>query len=147
MTNSQKTNGEQMANKRPNGTFAPGHKLGNRFAKGESGNSAGRPKLTRLSESLRQQLSEISPDADEQTIAEEIAQTLIKLAIGGDVQAIKEIFDRCEGRPKQSVDLDIQTTNWREEARRYGISESEVAHEARLLLAEFDVADSGETSI
>ncbi len=143
MTNSQKTNGEQTAA----GKFAPGNKIGNRFPKGETGNPNGRPKLTKLTEALREQLAEINPDADEQTIAEEIAQTLIKLAIGGDIAAIKEIFDRCEGRPKQSVDLDIQTTNWREEARRYGISESEVAHEARLLLAEFDVADSGETSI
>ncbi len=105
MANSQKTNGEQMVNKRPNGTFAPGHKLGNRFEKGTSGNEKGRPKLTRLSESLREQLSEISPDADEQTIAEQIAKTLIKLALSGDIAAIRECFDRAEG--KAPINLDV----------------------------------------
>ena len=138
-----KTDGKQTAR----GRFSPGNTVGKQFAPGTSGNPNGRPKITKLSESLRQQIAETNPDAPEETVAEQIAQTLIRLAIGGDVQAIKEVFDRCEGRPKQAVDLDIQTTNWRDEARRYGISESEVAHEARLLLAEFDVADSDEASI
>ncbi len=48
-----KTNGKQMENKRSDGTFAPGHKLGNRFPKGTSGNSAGRPKTTKLTDALR----------------------------------------------------------------------------------------------
>ncbi len=77
----QKTNGKQTAK----GKFAPGNKIGNRFKKGESGNKSGRPKLTRLTDSLRQQLSEAAPDAPEQTIAEQIAKILIKLALSGDV--------------------------------------------------------------
>jgi hypothetical protein len=101
----KKTNGEQMANKRPNGTFAPGHKLGNRFEKGTSGNEKGRPKLTKLTESLRQQLSETSPGADEQTIAEQIAETLIRLAISGDIAAIRECFDRAEGKSPLTLDV------------------------------------------
>jgi hypothetical protein len=138
MENSQKTNGKQMANKQKDGTFAPGHTLGNRFSKGVSGNRNGRPKLTKLTDSLRQQIAETNPDAPEETIAETIAKTLITLALSGDVQAIREVFDRCEGRPKQAIDLDIQAANWREEAQKYGITESEVVGEARLLLAEFD---------
>jgi hypothetical protein len=134
MTDTQKTNGEQTVD----GKFAPKNKIGNRFPKGESGNPSGRPKLTRLTDALRQQISETNPDADDQTVAEQIAQTLIKLAISGDVQAIKEIGNRTEGLPKQAIDLDFQATSWREEAKRYGITESEVAAEARLLLAEFD---------
>jgi len=126
--------------------FPRGNRIGKQFPKGVSGNKNGRPRLTKLTESLRQQIAETNPDALEETIAETIAQTLIKLAIGGDVQAIKECFDRCEGRPKQAVDLDIQTTDWRDEARRYGINESEIAHQARLLLAEFDDAGSDEAS-
>jgi hypothetical protein len=54
------------------------------------------------------------------------------------VQAIKEIGNRTEGLPKQAIDLDIQAANWRDEAQKYGITESEVVGEARLLLAEFD---------
>ncbi len=105
MANNAKTNGEQMANKRPNGTFAPGHKLGNRFAKGTSGNEKGRPKLTRLSEALRQQLAEISPDADEQSIAEQIARALIREAKSGNIAAIKEVFDRAEGKAPLTFDV------------------------------------------
>jgi hypothetical protein len=146
MATSQKTNGKQMAGKREDGTFAPGHKLGNRFSKGVSGNPSGRPKLTRLTDALRQQIAETNTDADDQTVAEQIAKTLIRLAISGDVQAIKEIANRTEGLPKQTIDLDVQATNWRDEAKQNGISEAEVAAEARLLLAEFDIDSSGEAS-
>jgi hypothetical protein len=126
------------------GKFTHGNKVGKQFAPGTSGNPLGRPKITKLSESLRQQIAETNPDADEQTVAEQIAKTLIKMALSGDIAAIKECFDRLEGRPRQAVDLDIQATDWRDEARRYGINESEVAHQARLLLAEFDAAGSDE---
>jgi hypothetical protein len=101
MANSQKTNGEQTAC----GKFAPGNKIGNRFSKGESGNSAGRPRLTKLSDSLRQKIAETNPDAPEETIAEQIAQTLITMALSGDLQAIKEVFDRCEGRAPVTLDV------------------------------------------
>ncbi len=146
MATSEKTNGKQMDGKREDGTFAPGHKLGNRFSKGVSGNPSGRPKVTRLTDALRQQISETNPDADDQTIAETIAKTLIQLSLSGDVQAIKEVFDRCEGKPKQSIDLDVQATSWQEEARRHGITEAEVAREARLLLEQYDIDSSGEAT-
>ncbi len=134
MENSQKTNAKQTQRNK----FPSGNKIGNRFKKGETGNKNGRPKLTKLTDALRQQIAETNPDADDQTVAEQIAQTLIRLAISGDVQAIKEIGNRTEGLPKQAIDLDIQAANWRDEAQKYGITESEVVGEARLLLAEFD---------
>jgi hypothetical protein len=140
MTDSQKTNGKQTAT----GKFAHGNKIGNRFQKGETGNPSGRPRLTKLTESLRQQLAEISPDADEQTIAEQIAKTLIKLALSGDVQAIKEVGNRTEGLPKQAIDLDLQVSDWRSEAQKYGVSEQDVIDEAKLLISEFDIDSSGE---
>lgn len=37
-----------------------------------------------------------------------IANQLVDLAMTGDVPAIKEIFDRIDGKPHQSVDLDGQ---------------------------------------
>jgi hypothetical protein len=142
MANSQKTNGEQTAD----GKFAPGNKIGNRFPKGESGNTAGRPRLTKITDALREQVSEELPDAPERTIAEAIARKLIKLALGGDIAAVREVLDRTEGKARQAIDLDIQATNWREEAQRYGITPAEVAAEARLLLAEFDAGGGGEAS-
>ncbi len=129
MTNSQNTDGKQS-----DGRFAPGNSIGKKFPPGISGNPNGRPKLTKLTEALREQLAEISPDADEQTIAEEIAKTLIKLALSGDVSAIKEIGNRTEGLPRQSIDLDMQVSDWRTEAQKYGVTEQDVINEAKLLI-------------
>jgi hypothetical protein len=129
MENLKKTDGKQA-----DGKFAPGNSIGEKFPPGTSGNPNGRPKLTKLTDALRQQLAEISPDADEQTIAEQIAKTLIKLALSGDVQAIKEIGNRTEGLPKQSIDLDLQINDWRTLARNYSLSEQDVIDEAKLLI-------------
>lgn len=135
-----KTNGQQTAD----GKFAPGNKIGNRFSKGESGNIAGRPRLTKLTDALRQQIAEANPDAPEETIAEQIAQTLIKLAIAGDVQAIKEVFDRCEGKAKQAIDLDLQVNDWRSLAQSNGLTERDVIREAKLLIEQSATDSSGE---
>ncbi len=140
MENSQKTDGKQTVT----GKFPPGNKIGKQFPKGTTGNPSGRPKLTRLTDSLRQQISELNPNAPEETIAEAIAETLITMALSGDVQAIKEVFDRCEGKPKQAIDLDIQATSWREEAQKYGVTEQDVINEAKLLIAESAIDSGGE---
>ncbi len=135
-----KTNGKQTAT----GKFAPGNKIGNRFKKGETGNKNGRPKLTRLTDALREQLAEAAPNAPEKTIAEVIARALIREAVSGNVQAIREIGDRTEGKPKQSLDLDLQINDWRTLAKNYSLNEQDVIHEAKLLLAESAIDSSGE---
>jgi hypothetical protein len=140
MANSQKTNGKQTVN----GKFSPGNKIGNRFKKGESGNTSGRPRLTRLTDALREQLAEINPDAPEETIAEQIARALISEAKIGNVQAIREIGDRTEGKPKQAIDLDLEIKDWRTLAKNYSLSEQDVIDEARILLAESFDDSSGE---
>jgi hypothetical protein len=139
-----KTNGLQTAKRRTDGTFAPGHSFGNRFQKGESGNEKGRPKLTRLTEALREQLTELNPDATDETQAEAIARVLIREAKSGDVQAIREIADRTEGKPKQAIDLDMQINDWRTLAQNYGVSETDVIREARLLIEQSDINSSDE---
>ncbi len=140
MENSQKTNGQQTAD----GKFAPKNKIGNRFPKGVSGNPSGRQKLTRLTDALREQVSEELPNAPERTIAEAIARKLIKLALDGDIAAIREVFDRTEGKPKQAIDLDLQVSDWRTEAQKYGVTEEDVINEAKLLIAESLDDSSGE---
>jgi hypothetical protein len=112
------------------------------FKKGvdERRNSAGRPRLTKLTDALRQQISETNPNADDQTIAETIANTLIQLALSGDVQAIKEVFDRCEGKPKQSLDLDVSVQDWRSIASDSGLSEEEFINESKLYVAELEAS-------
>ncbi len=139
MANSQKTDVKQTAT----GKFAHGNAVGKQFAPGASGNPNGRPKLTRLTEALREQLAEAMPNAPGRTIAEAIARALIREGIGGNVQAIREIADRTEGKPKQSIDLDLQISDWKSEALRYGVSEQDVINEAKLLI-ESAIDSSGE---
>ena len=125
---------KQTDNKRRNGQFAPGNKLGNRFQPGESGNPNGRPKRTKLTEALTAQLAEMAPAAPEKTIAETIAKALIDEALKGNVQAIREIGDRTEGKPRQSLEIDARLFDWRELARANGLSEQDVLHEAQRLI-------------
>ncbi len=106
-------------------------------------NILGRPKKTLLSEAIREQIALSMPGASEQTFAEAIAKTLIDLAVAGDVAAIREIADRTEGKPKQSVDLDVRAMDWRTLAQSNGVSEIDVIREAKLLI-ESAVDSSGE---
>ena len=133
---------KKTANKRADGRFAPGNKLGNRFKPGASGNPKGRPKLTLLSEAIRAQLAVVAPDTDERTYAEIIAEKLCAEAVAGNVNAAREIADRTEGKPKQAIDVDLAIFDWRELARAHGLNEQDVIREARTLIAE-SVADSG----
>ncbi len=135
-----KTDGKQAAK----GKFSPGNNIGKKFPKGVSGNPSGRPKLTKLTEALREQLAEEMPNAPERTVAEAIARALIKEAVSGNVQAIREIGDRTEGKPMQKVDLDVQVKDWRTEAQKYGVTEQDVIREAKLLIAESIDDSSGE---
>ncbi len=124
--------------------FPPGNKIGKQFPKGTSGNPSGRPKLTKLTDALREQLAEINPDAPEETIAEQIARALISEAKIGNVQAIREIADRTEGKPKQAIDLDLQINDRRTLAKNYSLNEQDVIREAKLLIAESLDDSSGE---
>jgi hypothetical protein len=96
-----KTDGKQTVK----GKFPPGNKVGKQFPKGQSGNPQGRPKLTKLTEALREQLAEINPDAPEETIAEQIARALISEAKLGNIAAIREVFDRSEGKAPLTLDV------------------------------------------
>ncbi len=115
----------------------------NTFKPGQSGNPAGRPKSITLSDALRLEMAKVFPgDTQERTFAEVIAQRLVRSAATGNILAAKEIADRTEGRPKQQVDVDLSVNDWREMARRHGLSEQDVINEARRLIAE-SAADSG----
>ncbi len=116
------------------------------FPKGVSGNPAGRPKSITLSEALRIELAKALPnDTHERTFAEVIAQSLVRAAATGNILAAKEIADRTEGRPRQSVDVDMNVTDWRELARQNGLSEIDVISEAQRLIAESGL-DSGDAT-
>ena len=120
---------DEGAGRDPQGRFTKGYP--HSFKPGECGNPNGRPKRTKLSDALIEKLAAMMPDAPEETIAEGVARVLIEKALSGDVQAIREIGDRTEGKPPRKIELDARLTDWRELARANGISEQQVLDEAR----------------
>jgi hypothetical protein len=98
-SNCRKNNGEQEESP----LTATKHEIirneNGQFSKGSSGNPGGRPKKT-LTILLKHKLDEnlIAGDV-KTTIGEYIVDQAIKLACCGDMQAIKWIFERVDGRP------------------------------------------------
>jgi hypothetical protein len=66
---------------------------------GQSGNPNGRPKKENcLTDILKSKVD-----------AEDLAERLINAANNGDMIAMKYIYDRIDGRPKESVDIDSRS--------------------------------------
>jgi hypothetical protein len=79
-----------------------------RWKKGESGNLKGRPpKLPELDKLLAQVLGE---EKDGITAAEVILKAIRAKAAKGDVRASELLLDRAYGKPKQTLDTTLTTT-------------------------------------
>jgi hypothetical protein len=74
------------------------------FKRGDSGNPHGRPRTAILRQALVEKLAQAAPGKQRRTVAEQLAETLIAKGLEGDVRAICEIRDTCEGRPVQRVE-------------------------------------------
>jgi hypothetical protein len=93
----------------PDGKFAEGNKMGRRFRPGQSGNTKGRPKSITLSEAYRRELARIDPnDPEGRTYAEILAERMRERASSGDVAALREMADRTEGKPRQTLSLSLE---------------------------------------
>jgi len=85
-----------------------------RFAPGRSGNPSGRPCTRVLTEELRKSLASAIPAElaselglpSDSTFAEAIAARLIRLAAAGQIPAIREVYERTEGKPPKEVVFD-----------------------------------------
>ncbi len=126
----------QTRNKRQMAKFEKGNDSGKRFQKNVSGNPAGRPKSAMLSDALRLKLREAMPDASEKTVADGIADALIKQALNGEVSAIKEVFDRTEGKVSQRIDASLEILDWQNGILEFGITADELLQEAINLLSD-----------
>ncbi|MGI8642291.1 MAG: DUF5681 domain-containing protein [Pyrinomonadaceae bacterium] len=115
------------------------------FQKGQSGNPNGRPKSAMLSDALRRKMLDAMPDASEKTVADGIADALIKQALNGEVSAIKEVFDRTEGKVSQRIDADVNVFSWKAAIVDYGITPEEILTEAKRLLADEFENDNDES--
>jgi hypothetical protein len=69
--------------------------------KGRSGTNKGKDRI--WSEALRMAVLEDGPDGRKKLRV--IAESCVAAAMGGDIQAIKEIGDRLDGKPAQSVEM------------------------------------------
>lgn len=75
------------------------------WTKGQSGNPNGRPRKNKaMSDELRRLVQGKAPGKKE-TNLQIITAKLMALAEAGQLDAIKYIFDRLEGRPAQAVQL------------------------------------------
>jgi hypothetical protein len=72
------------------------------FQKGQSGNPAGRPPERPWKLAIHAALQMKSIDGMRRKL-DDIAETLVALAVGGDMAAIKEIGDRMDGKPAQAI--------------------------------------------
>ena len=74
------------------------------WKKGQSGNPKGRPKRDWTWSSVLQTAMEDSAK-DGISIKIHVAQALVKEALTGNIQAIKELMNRMDGMPQQPTDI------------------------------------------
>lgn len=78
-----------------------------KFKKGQSGNPGGRPKSPWTFKGLYEEaMEELLSTVDGKTIEAKraVAKRIVKMAVEGDINAMREIANRVEGLPKQSVE-------------------------------------------
>lgn len=73
-----------------------------KYQKGQSGNPGGRPKDKPWAEALR-----VSLYRDDRRALTDLAEVVKLAALGGDMQAIKEIGDRLDGKPVQESEVTV----------------------------------------
>ena len=83
--------------------------VGKRFVKGQSGNPKGRPpKHECLTSLLKEELENVSPaDKEGRTWKELIVLATLKLAMKGNAAALREVWDRVDGKVRQDIGVDV----------------------------------------
>jgi ribosomal protein L17 len=98
---------------------------------GRSGNPTGKSKTKILTDQLKALL------VQDPKRVRNIADKVIELAEGGDLEATKLIFERLEGRVSQTIDVNTTVTNLTPEERRQRVIELQ----SRLINPEADDAE------
>ena len=74
------------------------------FEPGQSGNPGGRPKGAKIwQDALRRAIKR--RETDDPLALERLADKLINMAADGDIQALRELADRLDGKPKQQTEI------------------------------------------
>ena len=95
---------EQTENRRANGQFTKGNKIGNRFKPGESGNPNGR---NGAMSDLFKDLAEATDDQGK-TRKEKILDKILRMAENGSLKAAEMYMNRVEGKPREYVEQRIR---------------------------------------
>ena len=111
----------------------PNPSITTRFKPGQSGNPGGKAKGVSLLGEITRQLAIVPPHSNK-TNAEHVISALIRKARGGNVPAITCLLDRLHGKPSQSINLDMDTSDWRTLAENLNLTETDVREQARLLI-------------
>jgi len=96
---------EQTANKRANGQFAKGNKIGNRFKPSETGNPNGR---NGAMSDLFKELAEVK-DVKGKTRKEKILDKILKMAENGSLKAAEIYMNRVEGKPTEFRETTVKS--------------------------------------
>lgn len=74
---------------------------------GQTGNPKGRPKNRTLTEIVREYMEKegMTPDGRELILSEAMAETILKMALGGNTEVIKELWARLEGKSKETLEI------------------------------------------
>ncbi len=110
---------KQITDKQRNNSEGADKRLSNLkpFKPGQSGNPRGRPKSITLSEAYRKMLAAVDEtDPERRTRAEVLAEQMYAKAKTGDVSALREIADRVEGKPRQTLALTLEKREQLEQA-------------------------------
>ena len=91
-------------NHKPNGDFAKGNKIGNRWKKGQSGNPNGR--RTAYTDLIKEFSFTKGGDKERRDI---IVNKLFQLAERGDLNSIKFIVERLEGKSRETREVTHKT--------------------------------------
>jgi hypothetical protein len=150
MDEPQKKPLEAVYNRKPDGRFGPGNTANPNGAP---------PKAERFSEAAKRMLEAREVNIEytfpkngklvtsrlhlesTTTINDSLVAALIKEGMDGNVQAISELVDRVEGKPRQAVDLGGQKDN-----PLYVISDSDLDGELAALRSSQTVEDQGVAS-
>jgi hypothetical protein len=96
---------EQTVNRRANGQFAKGNKIGNRFKPGESGNPNGR---NGAMSDLFKDLAEVKDDQGK-TRKEKILDKILRMAENGSLKAAEMYMNRVEGKPTEFRETTVKS--------------------------------------
>lgn len=98
-----------MAEDKPLDKLRPLPPVANRWKKGTSGNPRGRPrKQDCLTHLLRDEIGRICPaDREKRTWKELIVRATLQLAMKGNATALKEVWERLDGKVLQTEKLQL----------------------------------------